>query len=94
MADVYYFVKFKRSIMLITHFVCCRGQLLPPASLNNTVEVEFVHEGTKYELLVTRSGPSHYHIVINDSSVDIEMHRLSDGGLLISYDGKNCWFSL
>jgi len=66
----------------------CRGQLLSSNSLSHTTGVEFILEKVKYELNVTRSSPSTYFVVLNNSTVDIETHRLSDGGLLISYDGK------
>lgn len=65
----------------------CRGQLLPPNSIALNTEVEFIHDGTKFSLSVTKSSTSTYFIVMNNSTVDVETHKLSDGGLLISYDG-------
>ena len=62
---------------------------LPAASVSNTTEVEFIHDGTKFVLGVTRSSLNSYFIVMNDSTVDVETHKLSDGGLLISYDGAS-----
>ncbi|KAF6025259.1 hypothetical protein EB796_016427 [Bugula neritina] len=66
-----------------------RGQLLPTGSLTNSCDVEFIHEGIKYELVVTRSNPDAYHVILNNSAVDVETHRLSDGGILLSYLGNS-----
>lgn len=49
--------------------------------------MDLIHEGLKYELIVTRSSPNSYHIILNDTAVNADTHKLSDGGLLISYDG-------
>jgi len=78
-----------RLIYLLFYVVLsCRGQLLPTGSLTNSCDVEFIHEGIKYELVVTRSNPDAYHVILNNSAVDVETHRLSDGGILLSYLGK------
>ncbi|KAI1900999.1 hypothetical protein AGOR_G00055620 [Albula goreensis] len=64
-----------------------RGQVLPAASLLNTVGVDLIYEGVKYCLKVARQSPTTYVIIMNNSDIDIDVHRLSDGGLLLSYDG-------
>ncbi|XP_078582269.1 acetyl-CoA carboxylase-like [Branchiostoma floridae x Branchiostoma japonicum] len=66
-----------------------RGQVLPPTTLTNTVELELIFEGFKYCLEVTRQSPSSYFLVMNDSSIEVDVHRLSDGGLLLSFDGNS-----
>ncbi|XP_067945833.1 acetyl-CoA carboxylase-like [Watersipora subatra] len=66
-----------------------RGQLLPASSLTNRADVDFIHEGIKYEVMVTKCSPDSYHLVLNESAVEVETHKLSDGGLLISYDGSS-----
>uniref|UniRef100_A0A665X7M6 acetyl-CoA carboxylase n=1 Tax=Echeneis naucrates TaxID=173247 RepID=A0A665X7M6_ECHNA len=66
-----------------------RGQVLPAHTLLNTVDVELIYEGTKYVLTVTRQSPNSYVVIMNNSSADVEVHRLSDGGLLLSYDGSS-----
>ncbi|KAJ8315639.1 LOW QUALITY PROTEIN: hypothetical protein KUTeg_007789 [Tegillarca granosa] len=38
---------------------------------------------------VVKTGPTNYFLCMNDSSLDIEAHRLSDGGLLLSLDGSS-----
>uniref|UniRef100_A0A8C8SC70 acetyl-CoA carboxylase n=1 Tax=Pelusios castaneus TaxID=367368 RepID=A0A8C8SC70_9SAUR len=66
-----------------------RGQVLPAHTLLNTVDVELIYDGRKYVLKVTRQSPNSYVVVMNSSYVEVEVHRLSDGGLLLSYDGSS-----
>lgn len=65
-----------------------RGQVLPAHTLVNTVDVELIYEGTKYVLSVTRQSPNSYVVIMN-TSAEVDVHRLSDGGLLLSYDGSS-----
>ncbi|KAM9292310.1 acetyl-CoA carboxylase 1-like [Gastrophryne carolinensis] len=66
-----------------------RGQVLPAHTLLNTVDVELIYEGQKYVLKVTRQSPNSYVVIMNNSYVEVDVHRLSDGGLLLSYDGSS-----
>ncbi|KAM4886700.1 acetyl-CoA carboxylase 1 [Sylvia borin] len=66
-----------------------RGQVLPAHTLLNTVDVELIYEGKKYVLKVTRQSPNSYVVIMNSSCVEVDVHRLSDGGLLLSYDGSS-----
>ena len=36
-----------------------------------------------------KSGPVKYYLCMNQSTLEIEAHRLSDGGLLLSIDGSS-----
>uniref|UniRef100_A0A673M479 acetyl-CoA carboxylase n=1 Tax=Sinocyclocheilus rhinocerous TaxID=307959 RepID=A0A673M479_9TELE len=66
-----------------------RGQVLPAHTLLNTVDVELIYEGTKYVLKVTRQSPNSYVVIMHISLAEVDVHRLSDGGLLLSYDGSS-----
>ncbi|XP_073808154.1 acetyl-CoA carboxylase 2 isoform X2 [Danio rerio] len=66
-----------------------RGQVLPAASLVNTVNVDLIYDGVKYCLKVARQSPTTYVIIMNDSDIEVDVHRLSDGGLLLSYGGSS-----
>eukprot|EP00069_Balaena_mysticetus_P020536 bmy_02870T0 len=66
-----------------------RGQVLSAHTLLNTVDVELIYEGVKYVLKVTRQSPNSYVVIMNGSCVEVDVHRLSDGGLLLSYDGSS-----
>lgn len=57
--------------------------------LNHIVNVELIHEGYKYKLQTTKSGPNSYFLIMNGSFKEIETHRLSDGGILLSVDGSS-----
>uniref|UniRef100_A0A8C4K5V1 acetyl-CoA carboxylase n=1 Tax=Dromaius novaehollandiae TaxID=8790 RepID=A0A8C4K5V1_DRONO len=66
-----------------------RGQVLPAASLLNIVDVELIYEGVKYALQVARQSLTTYVIIMNSTHIEIDVHRLNDGGLLLSYDGNS-----
>ncbi|NWY04063.1 ACACB carboxylase, partial [Nothoprocta ornata] len=66
-----------------------RGQVLPAASLLNIVDVELVYEGVKYVLQVARQSLTTYVIIMNSTHIEIDVHRLNDGGLLLSYNGSS-----
>ncbi|XP_051549679.1 acetyl-CoA carboxylase-like isoform X1 [Myxocyprinus asiaticus] len=66
-----------------------RGQVLPAASLVNTVNADLIYEGVKYCLKVARQSPNTYVIIMNGSDIEVDVHRLSDGGLLLSYGGSS-----
>ncbi|XP_076006847.1 acetyl-CoA carboxylase isoform X2 [Genypterus blacodes] len=66
-----------------------RGQVLPAASLLNSVNLDLIYEGVKFCLKVARQSPTTYAVIMNGSNIEIDVHRLSDGGLLLSYDGSS-----
>nr|XP_056715156.1 acetyl-CoA carboxylase 2 [Euleptes europaea] len=66
-----------------------RGQVLPADSLLNLVDVELIYEGMKYALKVARQSLTTYVIIMNNTHIEIDVHRLNDGGLLLSYDGNS-----
>ncbi|CAM4660645.1 unnamed protein product [Lepidochelys olivacea] len=66
-----------------------RGQVLPAGSLLNIVEVELIYEGVKYALKVARQSLTTYVIIMNNTHIEIDVHRLNDGGVLLSYDGNS-----
>lgn len=61
-----------------------RGQV--PKVLSEAQTVELIHEETKYVLTVTKSGPNQYFLVMNNSSMDVDIHRMSDGGIMVSFN--------
>nr|XP_056721571.1 acetyl-CoA carboxylase 1 isoform X1 [Euleptes europaea] len=81
-------VGFRNSVSNFLHSLE-RGQVLPAHTLLNTVDVELIYEGKKYVLKVTRQSPNSYVVIMNGSCVEVDVHRLSDGGLLLSYDGSS-----
>ncbi|XP_069684928.1 acetyl-CoA carboxylase isoform X2 [Periplaneta americana] len=66
-----------------------KGQVQGSNTLFNTVDVELLHDGYKYKVQATKSGPNSYFLVMNGSWKEIEVHRLSDGGILLSVDGSS-----
>ncbi|XP_039612650.1 acetyl-CoA carboxylase 1 isoform X1 [Polypterus senegalus] len=81
-------VSFRNSVSNFLHSLE-RGQVLPAHTLLNTVDVELIYEVTKYVLQVTRQSLNSYVVIMNNSCVEVDVHRLSDGGLLLSYDGSS-----
>ena len=70
-------------------FCSTRGQILPVTALRNCVDVELIYEGYKYIVTVTKVGVASYFLAMNDSCIDLDAHRLTDGGLLLSLDGDS-----
>ncbi|XP_054450078.1 acetyl-CoA carboxylase 2 isoform X1 [Pteronotus mesoamericanus] len=66
-----------------------RGQVLPAASLRNTVDVELIYGGIKYILKVARQSLTMFVLIMNGCHIEIDAHRLNDGGLLLSYNGNS-----
>ncbi|KAL1117895.1 hypothetical protein AAG570_004208 [Ranatra chinensis] len=66
-----------------------RGQILGSNTLDHLVNVELIHEGFKYKVQATKSGPNSYFLVMNSTFKEIDLHRLSDGGILLSLDGSS-----
>uniref|UniRef100_A0A8C4MJV4 Acetyl-CoA carboxylase 1 n=1 Tax=Equus asinus asinus TaxID=83772 RepID=A0A8C4MJV4_EQUAS len=66
-----------------------RGQVLPAASLLNTVDVELIYGGIKYVLKVARQSLTMFILIMNGCHIEIDAHRLNDGGLLLSYNGNS-----
>ncbi|XP_043924452.1 acetyl-CoA carboxylase 2 [Protopterus annectens] len=81
-------VAFRRSMTDFLHLLE-RGQVLPADSLPNTVDVELIYDGVKYILKVARQSLTTYVIIMNNTHIEIDAHRLSDGGLLLSYNGNS-----
>ncbi|XP_037125079.1 acetyl-CoA carboxylase 1 isoform X2 [Syngnathus acus] len=81
-------VTLRNSVSIFLHSLE-RGQVLPAHTLLNTVDVELIYECVKYILTVTRQSPNSYVLIMNHSTVEVDVHRLSDGGLLLSYDGSS-----
>ncbi|XP_045152620.1 acetyl-CoA carboxylase 2 [Echinops telfairi] len=66
-----------------------RGQVLPADSLLNMVDVELIHGGVKYMLKVARQSLTMFVLIMNGCHIEIDAHRLNDGGLLLSYNGNS-----
>ncbi|XP_071847877.1 acetyl-CoA carboxylase-like isoform X3 [Apostichopus japonicus] len=66
-----------------------RGQVLPASSLDNTRDVELIYEDFKYCVQVSRQGPQSYFLLLNGSTAEASIHRMSNGGLLVSYNGSS-----
>ncbi|XP_008568005.1 PREDICTED: acetyl-CoA carboxylase 2 [Galeopterus variegatus] len=66
-----------------------RGQVLPADSLLNIVDVELIYGGVKYILKVARQSLTMFVLIMNGCHIEIDAHRLNDGGLLLSYNGNS-----
>ncbi|UJR23581.1 hypothetical protein I4U23_026570 [Adineta vaga] len=66
-----------------------RGQILPMSALSVSHHVELINEYIKYKLQVTQCGPTRFFVVMNNSYVELEAHRMKDGGILINLDGSS-----
>ncbi|KAM5238299.1 acetyl-CoA carboxylase 2 isoform 2-T2 [Ctenodactylus gundi] len=66
-----------------------RGQVLPAESLLNIMDVELIYGGVKYIVKVARQSLTMFVLIMNGSHIEIDAHRLNDGGLLLSYNGSS-----
>ncbi|KAH9642666.1 hypothetical protein HF086_011023 [Spodoptera exigua] len=66
-----------------------KGQIQGSSALSNCVEVELIHSGSKYKVSATKSGPTSYFLAMNGSFKEMEVHKLTDGGMLLSIDGAS-----
>eukprot|EP01135_Chromosphaera_perkinsii_P003334 Nk52_evm34s240 gene=Nk52_evmTU34s240 len=66
-----------------------RGQILSKDYLLNSVEVDLVYANVKYVMNVSRSGPNMYVLYANNSYIDVEANNLSDGALLMLFNGRS-----
>ncbi|XP_076277454.1 acetyl-CoA carboxylase isoform X2 [Lasioglossum baleicum] len=66
-----------------------KGQIQAGNDLENVIDVELINDGYKYKVQAAKSGPNSYFLIMNRSYKEIELHRLSDGGLLLSLDGAS-----
>ncbi|XP_060534242.1 acetyl-CoA carboxylase isoform X2 [Cylas formicarius] len=66
-----------------------KGQIQGSNTLSNVVDVELINNGNRYKVQATKSGPNTYFLQMNGSFKEIELHRLNDGGILLSVDGSS-----
>uniref|UniRef100_A0AAR5PDP7 Acetyl-CoA carboxylase n=1 Tax=Dendroctonus ponderosae TaxID=77166 RepID=A0AAR5PDP7_DENPD len=66
-----------------------KGQIQASNTLTNVVDVELINNGNKYKVQASKSGPNTYFLQMNGGFKEIEVHRLSDGGILLSIDGSS-----
>ena len=59
------------------------------STLSISKQVELIYEHVKYKLQVTQCGLRCFFVVMNDSCVELEAHRMNDGGILINLDGSS-----
>ncbi|KAJ2512905.1 acetyl-coenzyme-A carboxylase, partial [Coemansia sp. RSA 1939] len=66
-----------------------RGQAPSRELLRTTFQIEFIYEGVRYRFIANRTGPKGWVLFLNGSKVSVDVHPLSDGGLLVLFDGKS-----
>ncbi|KAJ2555299.1 acetyl-coenzyme-A carboxylase [Coemansia sp. RSA 1933] len=66
-----------------------RGQAPSKELLRTTFQIEFIYEGVRYRFIANRTGPKGWVLFLNGSKVSVDVHSLSDGGLLVLFDGKS-----
>ncbi|KAL0809386.1 hypothetical protein ABMA28_011580 [Loxostege sticticalis] len=66
-----------------------KGQIQGSSQLSNCVDVELIHAGSKYKVTATKSGPTSFFLAMNGSFKELEVHKLTDGGTLLSVDGNS-----
>ncbi|XP_011006151.1 PREDICTED: acetyl-CoA carboxylase 1-like [Populus euphratica] len=80
-----------RSAALVSDYIgyLQKGQIPPKhISLVNS-QVSLNIEGSKYTIDMVREGPGSYRLRMNESEIEVEIHTLRDGGLLMQLDGNS-----
>ncbi|KAI8642972.1 acetyl-CoA carboxylase [Parasitella parasitica] len=81
MASLECFQQYKQSLE--------KGQVPSKGSLKTVFTVDFIYEDVRYNFTVTQSAPGIYTLYLNGTKTQVGIRDLSDGGLLISIDGKS-----
>ncbi|PSS17413.1 Biotin carboxylase [Actinidia chinensis var. chinensis] len=79
------------SVAMVSEYVGYleKGQIPPKhISLVNS-HISLNIEGSKYTIDMVRGGPGSYRLRMNESEVEVEIHTLRDGGLLMQLDGNS-----
>ncbi|KAM7345539.1 acetyl-CoA carboxylase isoform 1-T1 [Cochliomyia hominivorax] len=66
-----------------------KGQIQAANTLTNVIDVELINAGIRYKVQTAKSGANTYFLLMNNSFKEVEVHRLSDGGMLLSVDGAS-----
>ncbi|XP_065368602.1 acetyl-CoA carboxylase isoform X2 [Calliphora vicina] len=66
-----------------------KGQIQAANTLTNVFDVELINGGMRYKVQTAKSGANTYFLLMNNSFKEVEVHRLSDGGMLLSFDGAS-----
>lgn len=66
-----------------------KGQIQAANTLTNVADVELISEAIKYRVQAVKSGGNSYFLVMNGSFKEVDVHRLSDGGMLLSLEGAS-----
>lgn len=66
-----------------------KGQIQAANTLSNVVDVELISEGNRYKVQAAKSGANSYFLVMNGSFKEVDVHHLSDGGILLSLEGAS-----
>lgn len=66
-----------------------RGRAPSKDVLKSLFAIDFIYEGQRYKFTATRSSLESYTLFINGSKVEVGVRALSDGGLLVSIQGKS-----
>eukprot|EP00118_Oscarella_pearsei_P019122 m.200500 g.200500 ORF g.200500 m.200500 type:complete len:446 (+) comp39591_c0_seq27:2006-3343(+) len=70
-----------------------RGQILNAEHLISPVDVDLISGEVKYSVQVWQSAPDDYFLLLNNSWIELSIHRMSDGGLVfaINEDSYNTY---
>jgi acetyl-CoA carboxylase/biotin carboxylase 1 len=66
-----------------------RGQIVNAEPLVSGMDIDLIYEDVKYLVKVYQCAPNGYFVLLNDSWIELDIHRMSDGGLLLSIAGNS-----
>lgn len=66
-----------------------RGQVPPKSLLDLSCSFDLIYDNVKYSLTTLRGGAHTFSCTCNDSTVTVDLRRLSDGGFLVLLSGRS-----
>lgn len=66
-----------------------RGQVMSLKNLSCIVDVDLCYDNVKYKVQAAQTSPSSYFLDLNNTHLEVDLHRLSDGGQLVSFGGSS-----
>lgn len=66
-----------------------RGQVLPRELTEQSADLSIIYDHNKYDVTAARLSPARYSLVLNGQFIEVDLHRLSDGGSLVRLNGES-----
>eukprot|EP00043_Microstomoeca_roanoka_P013840 m.136036 g.136036 ORF g.136036 m.136036 type:complete len:2298 (+) comp15862_c0_seq1:167-7060(+) len=66
-----------------------RGQIMSAQILKKERDLELIYDNIKYKLKVVGIAPNKYAVIMNNSFIEVDVRRLTDGSSLVRFNGES-----